>query len=131
MMLNLDQLRRNRNLVNDIDWTMTPEKAVEMYLEWGTGWVRGNNFVASAGDESVYFVIYDWEKQPYATLIKRTVEGAEEIAKIPIPEELFISSWKDDGVRPGGTVHPPNEDLKKWLNEKIDGPPLDWSVVDH
>ena len=128
-MMNLEQLKKNRHVVNEIDWSMTPEKAVEMYLEWGTGWVRGNDFVASANDESVYFVIYDWEKKPLATLIHRTVEGAEEIAQVPVPEGLFEASWKEDGTRPGGTVHPPNFDLKKWLCEQINGPPLDWSVT--
>lgn len=128
-MMNLQELKKSRKIVNEIDWQMTPEKAVEMYLEWGTGWVRGNDFVSSADDESFYFVIYDWEKEPMATLIHRTVEGADEIARIPIPENLFMASWKEDGIRPGGTVHPPNEDLKKWLCEKIGGPPLDWSMV--
>ncbi len=131
-MMNLDQLKKDRQLVNCVDWTMTPEKAVEMYLEWGTGWIRGNDFVSSANDESIYFVIYDWEKAPSATLLRRTIEGAEEIAKIEVPEKLFIASWKDDGICPGiGTVHPPNEALKKWLCEQIDGPPLDWARMDH
>lgn len=127
-MMNLEQLKENRRIVNDIDWTMTPEKAVEMYLEWGTGWVRGNDFVSSADDTSVYFVVYDWEKEPTATLIHRTVGGAEEIARISVPEDLFTASWKEDGTRPGGTVHPPNDALKQWLCEKIGGPPLDWSL---
>jgi len=127
-MMNLEELKENRRVVNDIDWTMTPEKAVEMYLEWGTGWVRGNDFVSSADDKSIYFVVYDWEKEPTATLIMRTVEGAEEIARIPVPDELFTASWKEDGIRPGGTVHPPNESLKRWLCDQIGGPPLDWSL---
>ena len=49
-MLSLAELRKNRTLVNSIDWAMTPEKAVEMYLEWGTGWIRGNDFVSSSDD---------------------------------------------------------------------------------
>ena len=130
-MMNLIELRQNRKLVNSIDWGMTPEKAVEMYLEWGTGWIRGNDFVSSANDKSVYFVIYDWEKEPYATLVLRTVAGAEEIARVLVPAELFEASWKEDGWRPGGTVHPPNLALKEWLCEQIDGPPLDWSVSMH
>ena len=130
-MMNLRELQGNRRVVNEIDWSMTPEKAVEMYLEWGTGWIRGNDFVSSANDESIYFVIYDWEKQPLATLIRRTVEGAEEIAQVPVPEELFEASWREDGIRPGGTVHPPNYDLKKWLCEQLGGPPLDWSMTDN
>jgi len=128
-MMSLEQLRENRRLVNQIDWQMTPEKAVEMYLEWGTGWVRGHDFVASANDESVYFVVYDWEQVPRATLIRRTVAGAEELAAVEVPSDLFEASWREDGVRPGGTVHPPNEALKRWLCEKIGGPPLDWSSV--
>ena len=128
-MMNLDQLRKNRSIVNEIDWSMTPEKAVEMYLEWGTGWIRGNDFVSSSNDQSIYFVIYDWEKEPVATLIRRTVGGAEEIARIAVPEDLFTASWKEDGIRPGGTVHPPNEDLKRWLCEQIGGPPIDYAMT--
>ena len=40
-MMDLTELRQDRKLVNSIDWGMTPEKAVEMYLEWGTSWIRG------------------------------------------------------------------------------------------
>mgnify|MGYP006991978383 CR=1 FL=1 len=36
-MWDLEQLKRNREIVDRIDWEMTPEKAVETYLEWGTG----------------------------------------------------------------------------------------------
>ncbi len=129
-MMTLEELKKNRDLVNAIDWDMTPEKAVEMYLEWGTGWVRGNDFVASSNDESVYFVIYDWLRPPQATLIRRTVEGAEELTSLPIPEELFLASWKEDGIRPGGTVHPPNAALKEWLCRQIDGPPVNWNSTE-
>ena len=127
-MMDLNELKGNRNLVNKIDWRMTPEKAVEMYLEWGTGWIRGNDFVSYHEQESVYFVLFDWETPPQVTLIKRSVEGANEIAKIPVPEELFRQACDDDGYRPGGTVHPPNQQLKEWLCEAIDGPPLDFSI---
>ena len=126
-MLNLAELRKNRTLVNNIDWAMTPEKAVEMYLEWGTGWIRGNDFVSSADDESYYFVIYDWETEPpQVTLIHRTLEGAEELAKIEVPIELFDAACKEDGKRPGGTVHRLNRSLQDWLNDRIEGPPVEF-----
>ncbi len=130
-MINLETLRKERGLVNSIDWTMTPEKAVEMYLEWGTGWVRGNDFVSASSDESVYFVLYDWQVPHRVTLIRRTVEGAEELGQYDVPEELFMASWQEDGIRAGGTVHPPNDALKRWLCEQINGPPLDWRIVEH
>ncbi|PLX49528.1 MAG: hypothetical protein C0613_07270 [Desulfobulbaceae bacterium] len=126
-MLTLAQLQANRPLLNKIDWQMTPEKAVEMYLEWGTGWVRGHDFVAGRNDESYYFVLFDWEK-PYVTLIRRTVEGAEELAKIAVPDELFEAAWRDDGSRPGGSVHRLNHDLKKYLEKILHTPPVDFSI---
>ena len=126
-MLSLTELRKNRILVNSIDWAMTPEKAVEMYLEWGTGWIRGNDFVASSDDESYYFVIYDWETEPpLVTLLHRTLDGAEELAKIEVPKELFDAACKEDGKRPGGTVHRLNRSLKEWLNDRIQGPPVEF-----
>ena len=129
-MLNTEELKADRNLVNTIDWSMTPEKAIEMYLEWGTGWIRGNDFVSSHGQESVYFVIYDWEA-PQATLIRRTVGDAVEIAKIAVPEDLFLQASKEDGYRPGVGVHPINQPLKEWLCRAIDGPPLDYSFQEY
>lgn len=126
-MMNLEELRADRNLVNQIDWNMTPEKAVEMYLEWGTGWIRGNDFVSYAGQESVYFVLFDWEvAPPQVTLIRRSMHGADEIAKLEVPEELFRKAWQEDGIRPGGTVHSLNLDLKKWLCAMINGASLDY-----
>ncbi|MEN8140282.1 MAG: DVU0772 family protein [Thermodesulfobacteriota bacterium] len=123
-MLTLSQLQKNPNLIRKIDWEMTPEKAVEMYLEWGTGWIRGHDFVASASDESYYFVIFDWENSPpLATLIHRTVEGAEEMAKVEVPPELFQQAWQEDGKRPGGTVHRLNKGLKRYLNELLSAAP--------
>ncbi|WP_417913191.1 DVU0772 family protein [Candidatus Electronema sp. TJ] len=131
-MLNLAEIRQNRTLANSIDWAMTPEKAIEMYLEWGTGWIRGNDFVSSASDESYYFVIYDWEKEPpLVTLLHRTVAGAEELAKIEVPRELFEASCKEGGIKPGGTVQRLNRDLQEWLNVRIEGPPVEWFGREH
>lgn len=124
-MMRLAELKADRDLVNRIDWSMTPEKAIEMYLEWGTGWIRGNDFVSSAGQESIYFVLFDWEV-PQVTLIRRSMKGAEELAKLEVPKELFQEACDEDGSRPGGTVHPLNIALKEWLCRVIDGPPLDY-----
>jgi len=125
-MLNTEQLKADRNLVNRIDWTMTPEKAIEMYLEWGTGWIRGHDFVSNHGQESIYFVIYDWES-PQATLIRRSMREAVEIAKVPVPFDLFQQASHEDGYRPGVGVHPINRPLQEWLCKAVDGPPLDYS----
>ena len=105
-MMNIGQLKKQRDLVNDIDWDMTPERAVSMYLEWGTGWKDVDNVVNSIHDESICFVIYAWVKRPGVTLIRRTLGGAEESAWLPVLGDLFEASCREDGKRPGGTVHP-------------------------
>ena len=66
-MLTLDDIRKNSDLVNAIDWNMTPEEAVRLYLEWGNNWARGNYVIRSKEDVSYYFVINTWEKIPEYT----------------------------------------------------------------
>jgi len=124
-MLNQEQLHADRELVNKIDWSMTPEKAVDMYLEWGAGWTRGHDFVSSPNQESVYFVLFDWEQPPQATLLCRNMRGALEVAKVTVPESLFRQAVHEDGYRPGVGVHALNRELKEWLRQTISGPPLD------
>lgn len=125
--MTLDELNKHREIINEIDWSMTPEKAVDMYLEWGAGWTRGNDFV-SGNDVSIYFVIYDWETPPQVTLLRRSVDEVVELAKIPVPADLFNEACAEDGYKAGGSVHRLSDNLKKWLAKKIGGPPLDFST---
>ncbi|MBU4152249.1 MAG: hypothetical protein KKD63_05155 [Proteobacteria bacterium] len=130
-MMTIDQLKKNRDLVNSIDWEMTPEKAVDMYLEWGAGWIRGNDFVKSDKTESIYFVLYDWETPSQATLLKRTMKEAVELTKIPVPDDLFKEACDEDGRRPGGAAHRLNAKLINWLSERIHGVGLDPTLTVH
>jgi len=121
-MMTLQELKRNREIVNQIDWTMTPEKAVDVYLEWGAGWTRGNEFARSGDEQSLYFVIYDWERPAQVTLIRRSSKEVEEMAKIPVPVELVKKSLEQFGARAGVGVYALTHDLKLWLSEALDGP---------
>lgn len=127
--MNLEELKADRELVNAIDWQMTPEKAVTMFLEWGTGRYnyKDYNWINSHNDQSIYFVLFDWEGMHQATLIDRTMEGAEEVAKVEVPEDLFWEACKEDGYRPGVGVHALNRSLKQWICKEIDGMPLNLS----
>ena len=118
-MMNAEELCRQQQLLESIDWQMTPEKAVDMYLEWGSGWTRGHDFVSSAHDESVYFVLFDWETPPQVTLIRRNMGGAEELAKVEVPAGLFEAAIQEDGRLPGGTVHRLNQPLEEWLRARL------------
>lgn len=118
-MLGLEELKSHREIIDRIDWDMSPEKAVETYLEWGTGWTRRDDFVRYAGQEALYFVIYDWEKPPQVTLIQRTMKDANEIAKIPVPAELVRRAVDEAGRKPGVGVYALTDELKMWLQKEL------------
>ena len=127
-MMNLEELKADRSLINKIDWSMTPEKAIDMYLEWGAGWTRGHEFVSTPGQESYYFVIFDWEDPPQVTLIRRNMDGATEEGKIIVPKDLFDNAIREDGHRPGVGVHALNEQLRKWVCTVVGGSSLDYAA---
>lgn len=36
--MELKEVQKAHKIVNEIDWDMTPEEAVTLYLEWGNNW---------------------------------------------------------------------------------------------
>ncbi|MGC9196471.1 MAG: DVU0772 family protein [Syntrophobacteraceae bacterium] len=118
-MWGIEDLKTHREIIDRLDWEMTPERAVETYLEWGTGWARRDQFVRFADQQALYFVIYDWEKPPQVTLIRRTMKEADEIAKIPAPADMVQRAIKAGGRKPGVGVYAITEELEQWLKEEL------------
>ena len=107
-MMTLNELRKKKDLIKNIDWTITQERTSDGNLEQSAGWNRGNN-------ESLYFVISDQETKPQVTLVKRKMDEVIELAKIPVPSDLFRESYHEDRRRSERTLHPLNETLKQWV----------------
>lgn len=118
-MWGLEELRVHREIVDRLDWEMTPELAVETYLEWGTGWARKDKFVRFPDQEALYFVIYEWEKPAQVTLIRRTMKEADEIAKIYVPEDMVARAVEAGGHKPGVGVYAITEELEQWLKKEL------------
>jgi hypothetical protein len=118
-MWGLEELKGHREILDRIDWEMTPEKAVETYLEWGTGWSRKGEFVHSVSQESLYFVIYAWEEPPQVTLIRRDARDADELAKVPAPAELIQQAIDEAGRKPGVGVYALTDEVRDWLKEVL------------
>jgi len=116
-MMSLDDIRSNRDLVNSIDWEMTPEEAVRLYLEWGNNWAGGNYVIRSKEDETIYFVINTWKESPVIYLIRRNSEDAEELAKIDMPSDLERQFMKANGSIKG--VCSIEGEVKNWLQEQL------------
>ena len=121
-MLTLNELRKNRDLINDIDWDMTPKKAGDLYLEKEAG-LQCSNDPAAGNYESTFFVLCDGEISPRATLVKRSMKEEVELAEIPVPKDLFVAACGEEGKRLKGTTLPLNDTLKQWLETVLGNAP--------
>lgn len=116
-MLTLEGIKKDSELVNAIDWNMTPEEAVRLYLEWGNNWAHGNYVIRSKDDVSYYFVINTWDKIPVIYLIRRNSEQADELAKIHLPVKLKNRFLDSIGHNKG--VYAIDNEIKTWLKSEL------------
>src|SRR4030043_1380786 len=113
IMLQLDDIRNNEALLNAIDWDMTHEEAVRLYLEWGNNWTRGNYVIRSKNDVSHYFIVNTWEGEPVVYLMRRNSDEAVELAKIRAPKEITKGFLESIGYNRG--VYSITGEVKDWL----------------
>lgn len=112
----MEQLNAYRFL--PIDWDMTPEEAVTMYLEWGNNWRKGERSpVRSKHDESYYFVVNTWEEKPRISLLRRNSEHVEELVNLAVPKSLEENVRKEMGNLRG--VHPITPEIRQWLEQQM------------
>jgi hypothetical protein len=105
-----------------IDWDMTPEEAVTMYLEWGNNcWKGERSPVRSKDDESYYFVVNTWDSKPRVILIRRNSECAEELADLELPRQLEEPFSSASGYLKG--VHAITPEIRQWLENQMDTSP--------
>jgi len=102
----------------DIDWNLTPEHAVTMYLEWGNNdWSAEYPPVRSKTDVSRYFVVDVWEGSPMIRLVQRNSEQAQDLVSFPLPEELMDHFHKEYGPKKG--LYAISEEIKGWLKKAM------------
>ena len=116
-MTGLEHIKNNMDILNGIDWDMTPEEAVTLYLEWGNNWSRGYEMVRSKDDNTHYFVVNTWEDPPKIYLIRRNSEEAVELAAIDMPDSLRDQFLESVGYNKG--VYPLNDEIRMWLEDQL------------
>jgi hypothetical protein len=115
-MMKLEDIKKNLDLRNEIDWEMTPEMAVTLYLEWGNNPAIGKNIIRSKRDFSTYFVINTWH-EPVIYLIRRNIEGGVELATIKMPQKLENRFLDSVGHNKG--VYSIEGEVKYWLKKML------------
>ena len=116
--MNLEDIKKDMRLVNEIDWQMTPEEAVRLYLEWGNNWASGNYVIRSRSDVSHYFVVNTWQQEPVIYFIRRNSDEAVELAKIDMPPDLKNRYLRENGTHKG--VYALDGEVEKWLKKELD-----------
>ena len=116
-MMRLEDIRDNEDLLNAIDWDMTPEEAVRLYLEWGNNWAGGNYVIRSKDDITHYFVVNTWDENPVIFLIRRNSEEAVELAKIDMPDDIKDRFLEENGNLKG--VFAIEGNVKDWLYQQL------------
>ena len=113
-MLTLEELKAKMDLIDEINWDMTPEEAVRLYLEWGNNWARGDGYVIrSKADYTTYFVVNCWARPYCIYLIRRNSDEAQELAKFELPQRFENDVCELKGV------YALDEDIKVWLKQEL------------
>lgn len=101
-----------------IDWNLSPEHAVTMYLEWGNNnWHAEYPPVRSKSDYATYFVIDTWDDAPIIRLVRRNSENAENLISFLLPQEL-MDDFKHEFAELKG-VFEPTPKIKDWLRQQL------------
>jgi hypothetical protein len=113
-MLSLEELKKKTDLIDEINWEMTPEEAVRLYLEWGNNWARGDGYVIrSKGDYTTYFVVNCWARPYFIYLIRRNSDEAQELAKFELPHRFEKDVCELKGI------YALDPDVKQWLKKEL------------
>ena len=114
-MLDLDGLKQRRDLVESIDWDLTPGEAFAEYqLKSPDNWRRGG------GGQAIYFYLSSWRGRNQVVLVRRSLKESEELAVIEAPDDLVRACLEagEGSQLPRGQVSL-DERLKEWLRQQL------------
>jgi len=116
--MNFHEIKENWNLVNSVDWEMTPEEAIALHLEWGP--LRSQKYYNSRDNtnETVYFVINTWKRPPILTLVRRRGFDSEELGNFKLPENLEAEFLQGIGQYKG--VYAVEGNVRDWLKKELE-----------
>ena len=118
IMMTLEDIRKDRTLVNSIDWAMTPEEAVTLYLEWGNNTAHGRKMVKSKKDVSYYFVVNTWDEPPKIYLVRRNSDEAVDLAAIELPP--YLRKRFAETVARRKSVYGLTPEVREWLQKETE-----------
>lgn len=115
--MTLEHLKKDYELLNSVDWDMTPEEAIALHLEWGP--LRSQAYYNSRdnNNETVYFVIDTWKETPSLILMRRKGFDSEDLGHFELPSDLeneFV-----DGIGKYKGVYAVEGNIREWLRKEL------------
>jgi hypothetical protein len=117
-MLDLAALRNRSDILDLIDWELTPQEAVEMFDHRARGMERRLQ-VRSVREKRYFFCVDNWQERPRLVLKERSVKEARVIAEIDAPDALLIACARAHGNRKA--LFPLSDELTDWLRARLYG----------
>lgn len=113
-MMGLEQLRHEKDILDQIDWELTPFEAVEMF-DHRTGGLKSRLRLRSPKGKYYFFCVDNWQEEPRVVLKERSLKESRTIAEISAPKGLLRECVRQYGGRQG--LFPLCEPLRLWLME--------------
>ena len=114
-MIDPEQLRGTKDIPKSLDWDMTPQQAFEAYQIKTAEGMKHRNL-----QDVHYFLISVWKGVPEVLLVKRTMKDSDEIARLPVPEDLVAACLADQaGDPPAPGQYAVDEPIKEWLKQYL------------
>ncbi len=114
-MLDLNELKARKDIVNQIDWDITPQEAFETYqIKSINAWKQRSL------PDLYYFLIYVYKSVSQVLLVKRSLKDSEEIAEIAVPESLVSACVTAQGgdQAPHGQYFL-DDAVRTWLQKEL------------
>ncbi len=114
-MLNWEEIKQNKGIINSIDWDITPQEAFEAYqIKSINAWKQRNL------EDVCYFVLSVWRGEAKVNLVRRTYRDSEDLAEAPVPEELVREAVaRQGGGAPRVAHYEVDEEIKQWLRREL------------
>ena len=108
-------LKVGNQVINSIDWEMTPDLTFGTFESWG-----GRERVINNGERIYYFFVDNWGDDPKLCLMERGVKHARIVAEIDAPQHLVRDCVKKQGEAAFfERSYAIDNDIQKWLINNV------------
>jgi hypothetical protein len=114
-MLTLEELIQKPDMFSKIDWDLNPQEAFEMYqVKSKDSWKHRHL------PEVLHFYVDVWKGKAEVFLMRRSLKSAEDIALIPVPNDLIDACLKKQVGEPVPSGQYAIDDpIRDWIRSEL------------